>query len=111
MVETDRILAAAIRSVWLQVDGPESPSPCRIEVEIARRVRIALEHDGIMMTPSLQTSDVWSRGARNEMSKQFFHKFLLNDTFGPAERFNPKLALGTVGRNVPGGLAGAISFS
>ena len=52
-----------------------------------------------------------SRGARNEMSKQFFHKFLLNDTFGPAERFNPKLALGTVGRNVPGGLAGAISFS
>jgi hypothetical protein len=45
------------------------------------------------------------------MSKQFFHKFLLNDTFGPAERFNPKLALGTVGRNVLGGLAGAISFS
>jgi hypothetical protein len=42
--------------------------------------------------------------------KQFFHKFLLNDTFAPAERFNPKLALGTVG-NVPGGLAGAISFS
>jgi hypothetical protein len=59
MVETDRILAAAIRSVWLQVDGPESPSPCRIEVEIARRVRNALEHEGIMMTPSLQTSDVW----------------------------------------------------
>jgi len=45
------------------------------------------------------------------MSKQFFHKFLLNDTFAPAERFNPKLALGTVGRNVPGALAGAISFS
>jgi len=44
------------------------------------------------------------------MSKQFFHKFLLNDTFAPAERFNPKLALGTVG-NVLGGLAGAISFS
>jgi hypothetical protein len=43
-----------------------------------------------------------SRGARNEMSKQFFHKFLLNDTFAPAERFNPKLALSTVGRNVPG---------
>jgi hypothetical protein len=50
------------------------------------------------------------RGALNEMSKQFFHKFLLNDTFAPAERFNPKLALGTVGRNVPGALAGAISF-
>jgi hypothetical protein len=45
------------------------------------------------------------------MSKQFFHKFLLNDTFAPADRFNPKLALGTVGQNVPGGLAGAISFS
>src|SRR6202023_362983 len=28
-----------------------------------------------------------SRGARNEMSQQFFHKFLLNDTFAPAERF------------------------
>jgi hypothetical protein len=50
-------------------------------------------------------------GTRNEMSKRFFHKFLLNDTFAPAERFNPRLALGTVGRNVPGGLAGAISFS
>jgi hypothetical protein len=33
--------------------------------------------------------------------QQFFHKFLLNDTFAPAERFNPKLALGTVGRNCP----------
>ena len=52
-----------------------------------------------------------SRGARNEMSKQFFHKFLLNDTFAPAERFNPKLALGTVDRNVHGALAEAISFS
>jgi hypothetical protein len=41
------------------------------------------------------------------MFKQFFHKFLLNDTFAPADRFNPKLALG----NVPGGRAGAISFS
>ena len=59
MVEIDRILAAAIRRVWLQVDGPESPSPCRIDVENARRVRIALEHEGIMITPSLQTSDVW----------------------------------------------------
>ena len=52
-----------------------------------------------------------SGGARNEMSKQFYHKFLLNDTFGPAEHFNPKLALGTVDRNVHGALAGAISFS
>jgi hypothetical protein len=59
MVEIDRILASVIRSVWLQVDGPESPSPCQIEVEIARRVRIALEHEGIMKTPSLRTSDVW----------------------------------------------------
>ena len=52
MVEIDRILAAAIRGVWLQVDGRGSPSPCRIEVEIARRVLIALEREGIMMTPS-----------------------------------------------------------
>jgi hypothetical protein len=59
MVEIDRILAAAIRSVWLQVDGPGSPSPFRIEVGIARRVRIALEREGIMMTPSRQTPEVW----------------------------------------------------
>ena len=38
-----------------------------------------------------------------KMSKQFFHKFLLNDTFAPAERFNPKLTLSTVDRNMHGG--------
>ena len=51
-----------------------------------------------------------SRGARNEMSKQFFHKFLLNDTFAPAERFNPELALALLAGG-PGGQAGSISFS
>jgi hypothetical protein len=59
MVEIDRILATAIRSVWLQVNGPGSPSPCRIEVETARRVRIALEREGIVMTPSCPTPEVW----------------------------------------------------
>ena len=58
MVDIDGILAAAIRTVWLQVDGPESLSLCRIEVETARRVRIALEREGIMMTPSRPTPEV-----------------------------------------------------
>src|SRR5271166_4668301 len=42
-----------------------------------------------------------SRGTCKEMSKRFPHKFLLNDTFAPAERFNPELALGTVSRTCP----------
>ena len=59
MVEIDRIPATAIRSVWLQVNVPGSPSLCRIEVETARRVRIALEREGIVMTPSRPTPEVW----------------------------------------------------
>ena len=59
MVEIDRILATAIRSVWLQVNVPGSPSLCRREVETARRVRIALEREGIVMTPSRPTPEVW----------------------------------------------------
>ena len=42
-----------------------------------------------------------SRGARNEMSKRFFHKFLLNDTFAPAERFNSELGIGHYWPDVP----------
>ena len=46
MVDIDEILAAAIRTAWLQVSGPESRSAHHIEV--ARYVRAALEREGII---------------------------------------------------------------
>jgi hypothetical protein len=52
MVDIDEILAAAIRTAWLEISGPESWSPHHIEVETARRVRHALEREGIIITPS-----------------------------------------------------------
>jgi hypothetical protein len=58
MVDIDGILAAAIRTVWLRVDDPKSPSPCQVEVETARRVRIALEREGIIMSPSRPTPEM-----------------------------------------------------
>jgi hypothetical protein len=50
MVDIDEILAAAIRTVWLQVDGPESRSHYHVEVESAQRVRAALEREGFIIT-------------------------------------------------------------
>ena len=50
MVDIDEILAAAIRTVWLQVDGPESRSHYHVEVERAQRVRAALEPEGVIIT-------------------------------------------------------------
>ena len=58
MVDIDGILAAALRTVWLHVDGLDSPSPRRIEVGTARRVRIALEREGIIITASRPTSEM-----------------------------------------------------
>ena len=52
MVDIDEILAAAIRKVWLQVGGPESRPQPHIEVEAARRIRTALEREGIIITTS-----------------------------------------------------------
>ena len=50
MVDIDEILAAAIRTAWLQVNGPESRPPHHIEVETARYVRAALEREGVIIT-------------------------------------------------------------
>jgi hypothetical protein len=50
MVDIDEILAAAIQTVWLQVEGPASRSHYHVEVETARRVRAALEREGIIIT-------------------------------------------------------------
>ena len=52
MVDIDEILAAAIRTAWLEFSGPESRSPHHIEVQTARRVRHALEREGIIITRS-----------------------------------------------------------
>ena len=51
MVDIDELLAAAIRTVCLQVDGPESRSHHRVEVETARRVR-ALQREDVVITQS-----------------------------------------------------------
>jgi hypothetical protein len=52
MVDIDEILATAVRTAWLQVNGSGSWLPHQIEVETARRVRAALESEGIIITPS-----------------------------------------------------------
>jgi hypothetical protein len=50
MVDIDEVLAAAIRAIWLHVDGPMSLSRYRVGVEAARRVRVALEREGVIIT-------------------------------------------------------------
>jgi hypothetical protein len=52
MIDIDEILAAAIRNALLQVNGPAPRSQFRVEVETARRIRAALEREGIIITPS-----------------------------------------------------------
>ncbi|HEY8006139.1 MAG TPA: hypothetical protein VIE66_04915 [Methylocella sp.] len=57
MIDIDEILAAAIRTIWLQINGPSTPTH-RIEVETARRVRVVLEREGFIITPR-PTPEVW----------------------------------------------------
>jgi hypothetical protein len=52
MIDIDEILAAAIRNALQQVNGPAPQSQFRVEVETARRIRVALEREGIIITPS-----------------------------------------------------------
>jgi len=52
MADIDEILADAIRTTWLQMNGPDSRLPHHIEMAIARRVRAALEREGVLITPS-----------------------------------------------------------
>jgi hypothetical protein len=51
MIDIDEILAAAIRNALQQVTGPAPQSQFRVEVETARRIRVALERE-IIITPS-----------------------------------------------------------
>ena len=49
MIDIDEILAAAIRTVWLRTGAPTSqPAGFHIEIERARRVRAALEQEGVV---------------------------------------------------------------
>jgi hypothetical protein len=50
MIDIDQILAAAIRNALLQVNGPAPRSQFRVEVETARRIRSALEREGVIIT-------------------------------------------------------------
>jgi hypothetical protein len=57
MIDIDEILAAAIRNALLQVNSPAPQSQYRVEVGTARRIRAALEHEGIIITPSRPMPD------------------------------------------------------
>jgi hypothetical protein len=57
MIDIDEILAVAIRNALLQVNGPAPRSHYRVEVETARRIRAALEREGIIITPSRPMPD------------------------------------------------------
>ncbi|MGH6847064.1 MAG: hypothetical protein ACREC0_06410 [Methylocella sp.] len=50
MVDIDDILAAAIRTVWLHAGGAASQPGYHLEIERARRVRAALECEGVVIT-------------------------------------------------------------
>ena len=65
MVDIDEILAAAIRKVWLQVEGPEARPHSYIQVETAQRIRAALENEGIIITPTrpMPETPALARGA------------------------------------------------
>jgi hypothetical protein len=75
MVDIEEIMAAAIRTVWLQVDGPASRSGYYLEVERARRVRAAIEREGIIITRS--TSDTGTRRAPNQSGELLMHSVKL----------------------------------
>jgi hypothetical protein len=49
MIDIDEILATAIRNVWLQADTPGSRSRYYVEIERARRVRAAIEQEGLII--------------------------------------------------------------
>ena len=51
MTDIDEVLAAAIRTTFLQLNGPASRLPQHIEMAIAQRIRAALEQEGVIVTP------------------------------------------------------------
>jgi hypothetical protein len=57
MIDIDQILAAAIRNALLQVNGPAPRSQFRVEIETARRIRAALEREGIIITETRPMPD------------------------------------------------------
>ncbi|WGJ16047.1 hypothetical protein QEV83_07320 [Methylocapsa sp. D3K7] len=52
MIDIDEVLAAAIRTTFLQLNGPASRLPQHIEVAIAQRIRAALEQEGVIVAPA-----------------------------------------------------------
>jgi hypothetical protein len=58
MVEIDEILAAAIQAARLQINSLGSRSHHHIDVETARQVRVELEREGIIITPSRPLPEV-----------------------------------------------------
>jgi hypothetical protein len=66
MSNIDEILAGAIRTTWLQVNGPESGLPHHIEMVIARRIRAALEREGVIVTPSRRMHGAGASIGNNE---------------------------------------------
>jgi hypothetical protein len=57
MIDIDEILAAAIRNALLQVNGPGPRSQHRVEVGTARRIRAALEREGVIITEARPMPD------------------------------------------------------
>ena len=50
MTDIDDVLAAAIRTTFLQLNGPAPRLPQHIELAIAQRIRAALEQEGVIVT-------------------------------------------------------------
>ena len=56
MTDIDEVLAAAIRTTFLQLNGPASRLPQHIEMAIAQRIRAALEQEGVYRHPRAQVT-------------------------------------------------------
>jgi hypothetical protein len=56
MIDIDEVLAAAIRTTFLQLNGPASRLPQHIEMAIAQRIRAALEQEGVLVIPARRLS-------------------------------------------------------
>lgn len=49
MADIDDILASAIRNVWLETGKPSTRAGYYLEIEKARRIRAAIESEGLII--------------------------------------------------------------
>ena len=70
MVDIDDVLAAAIRTALLEMEGPGAQSHHHIEIATARRVRTILESEGVIITHARPLPEAgWLSAKRHSLAK------------------------------------------